>query len=51
MEEGYTPDPKITEAFKKLLRYLQSVVTLMAIMVPPSKESKMREQMDHEAFA
>ena len=44
VEEGYTPDPKIAEAVKRLPGYLQPVVTLMATMVPPSKYSKMREK-------
>ena len=44
MQEGYTPDLKIAEAVKKLPRYLQPMVTLMAIMVPPTKESKLWEK-------
>ena len=45
------PDPEIAEVVKRLPGYLQPVVTLMAIMVPPSEESKMREKMGREALA
>ena len=38
--EGYTPDPKLSKVVKKLLVYLQPVVTLMATMVPLTEESK-----------
>ena len=41
--EGYTVDPKLSEVVKKLPGYLQPVVTLMATMVPPTEESKLRE--------
>ena len=51
MQEGYTPDPEVAEVVKKLLGYLQPVVTLMAIMVPPSKESKMHEKKGQEALS
>ena len=51
VEKGYTPDPKIAEAVKRLPGYLQPVVTLMATMVPPSKESNMREKRGREALA
>ena len=44
MQEGYTLDPKITEVIKRLLGYLQPVVTLMATMVPPTEESKLQEK-------
>ena len=44
VQGGYTPDPEIVEAVKRLPRYLQPVVTLMATMVPPIKESKLREK-------
>ena len=36
VKEGYTPDADIVEAIKRLPRYLQLVVTLLATMVPPS---------------
>ena len=44
MEEGYTPNAEITKAVNSLPGYLQPVVTLMATMVPPSEERKMREE-------
>ena len=51
VEEGYTPGAEIIEAFKRLPGYLQPTVTLMATMVPPFEESKMREKRGREAFA
>ena len=42
--KGYTPDPEFVEVIKRLPRYLQPMVTLMGTMVPPTKESKMREK-------
>ena len=42
--EGYTPDPEVAEVIKRLPEYLQPMVTLMAMMVPPTEESKMREK-------
>ena len=42
--EGYTLDPKLSEVVKQLPGYLQPVVTFMATMVPPTKESKLREK-------
>ena len=42
--EGYTPNPELWEVVKKLPGYLQPMVTLMATMVPPTKESKLREK-------
>ena len=42
--EGYTPDPEFAEVVKRLPGYLQSVVTLMGTMVPPTEESKMHEK-------
>ena len=42
VEEGYTPDADIAKAVKRLAGYLQPVVTLIATMVPPSEESRMR---------
>ena len=50
LEEGYTPDPEIAEAVKRLPGYLQPVVTLMGTMVPPSEESKMWEKRGREAL-
>ena len=43
--EGYTPNPELWEVVKKLPGYLQPMVTLMATMVPPTEESKLREKM------
>ena len=51
VKEGYTPDPEITEAIKRLPGYLQPVVTLMATMVPLTDESKMQEKSGREALA
>ena len=51
VEGGYTPDFDIVDAIKNLLGYLQLVVTLMATMVPPFGESKMREKRGWEALA
>ena len=51
VEERYTPDPEIAEAVKRLSKYLQLVVTLMAMMVPPTEESKMWEKRGREALA
>ena len=48
--EGYTPNPELAEVVKKLPEYLQPVVTLMAIMVPPTEESKLREKRGREAL-
>ena len=48
--EGYTPDLKFSEVVKKLPGYLQPVVTLMATMVPPTEESKLREKRGREAL-
>ena len=48
--EGYTPDPELAEAIKRLPKYLQPVVTLMATMVPPTEESKIREKRGREAL-
>ena len=42
--ERYTLDPELSEVVKQLLGYLQPVVTLMAMMVPPTEESKLREK-------
>ena len=41
--EGYTSYPELAMVLKKLTGYLQPVVTLLATMVPPTEESKMRE--------
>ena len=49
--EGYTPDANIAEAIKLLPGHLQPVVTLMATLVPSSKESKMQEKRGWEALA
>ena len=48
--EGYTPDPEFTEVVKRLTEYLQPVVTLMATMVPPTKESRLRDKRGLEAL-
>ena len=51
VDEGYTPDLEIAEAVKRLLEYLQSIVILMATMVPPFEESKMQEKRGREALS
>ena len=48
--EGYTPDPELFEVIKRLPGYLQLVVTLMAMMVPPTEKSKLREKRGREAL-
>ena len=48
--EGYTPDLKLSEVVKQLVEYLQPVVTLMAMMVPPTEESMLREKRDRETL-
>ena len=50
MPEGYTLDPELSEVVEQLPGYLQPVVTLMATMVPPTKESKLREKRGQEAL-
>ena len=42
--EGYTPNLELAEVVKKLPGYLQPMVTLMAMMVPPDKDSKLWEK-------
>ena len=44
VSEGYTPDPELPEVVKQFPGYLQPVVTLMATMVPMTKESKLWEK-------
>ena len=48
--EGYTPDPELVEVVKKLPGYLQPMVTLMATLVPPTKESRLQEKRGHETL-
>ena len=48
--EGYTPDLELFEVIKQLPGYLQPMVTLMATMVPPTEESKLREKRGREAL-
>ena len=48
--EGYTPDPELIEIIKKLTEYLQPVVTLMAMLVPPTEESRLPEKKGQEAL-
>ena len=48
--EGFMPDPDLAEVVKRLPGYLQPVVTLMATMVPPDEESKLREKRGREAL-
>ena len=45
MLKGYTLDLELFEVIKQLSGYLQPVMTLMVMMVPPTKESKLREKM------
>ena len=42
--EGYTLDLELAEVVKRLPVYLQPVVTLMATMVPPIEESRLRDK-------
>ena len=51
LQEGYTPDIKVIKVVKKLLGYLQPMVTLMAMMISPIEESKTCEKRDREALA
>ena len=51
VQERYTPDPVVIEVVKRLPKYLQPVVTLMATMVPSIEESKMCEKRGREALA
>ena len=44
VDEGHTPDAEIAEVVKRLLEYLQPIVTLMATMVPPYEDSKIWEK-------
>ena len=48
--EGYTPNPELTEVIKRLLGYLQPVITLMAMMVPLIEESRLGENRGQEAL-
>ena len=48
--EGYTPDPELVEVVKKLPGYLQPMVTLMATLVPPAKESRLQEKRGQETL-
>ena len=48
--EGYTLNPKLIEVVKRLLGYLQPVVTLMATMVPTTEKSRLREKRAREAL-
>ena len=51
VQEGYTPDPEVTEVVKRLPGYLQPVVTLMAMMVLPTEASRLRKKKGQEALA
>ena len=51
MQEGYKPDLEIVEVVKRLLGYLQLVVTLMATIVPLTEESKLRAKKGQEELA
>ena len=48
--KGYTLDPELSKVVKQLPGYLQPVVTLMAMMVPPTEESKLLEKRGREAL-
>ena len=50
MLDRYTPDLELSEVVKKLPGYLQTVVTLMATIVPPTEENKLREKRGREAL-
>ena len=49
-EGGHIPDPEVMATIRQLPPYLQHVVTLMANMVPPNEESRMREKRRNEAL-
>ena len=44
------PDPELAEVVKKLLGYLQPMVTFMAMMVPLTEESRLREKRGWKAL-
>ena len=48
--EGYTPNLELAEVVKRLPEDLQPVVTLMAMMVPPTEESKLWDKRGWEAL-
>ena len=50
-EGGYTPDPNVMATIKWLPSHLQLVVTLMANMVAPAKEDKLREKRGFNALS
>ena len=49
-EGGPAADTNVSAAIKQLPSHLQSMVMLMANMVPPYKESKMREKRGKNAL-
>ena len=49
-EGGPAVDLDIMATIRQLPPYLQLVVTLMANMVPPNEESRMREKRGNEAL-
>ena len=51
VQEGYTLDPEVAKVIKRLLEYLQLMVTLMTTIVPPTEESRLWEKMGQEALA
>ena len=48
--EGYTSDLELSEVIKQLPGYLRPVMTLMAMMFPPTKESKLRKKRGREVL-
>ena len=48
--EGFTLNTELTKVVKRLLGYLQLMVILMATMVPPTEESRLREKRGREAL-
>ena len=48
--EEYTPDPELAKVVKRIPEYLQPMVTLMATLVPPTEESRLREKRGREAL-
>ena len=44
VREGYILDPKLADVVKRLPGYLQPVVALMAMMVPPDEERRLWEK-------
>ena len=50
-EGDYTPDPDVMATIRQLQPHLQPVLTLMATMVPPSKEDRLWEKRGKDVLA